>query len=579
MVRRNVQAIGRPQEARGIYVDVVVVVLLLLYVVPANATPESVVSFKATPSMFVDVGLDTPGLDAQEISRVFYETHDDTYNTLVIWTDFPVALAGGAARSLYVPVRNNVTGINAGLSGRRDEVFNSAEMYGSSGHLSGVVFMGNISDAVDDPNDPGFNGGFSVLNVLGHETMHRFGAFATYRDADGLHDDTLGRGGTHWSFFFHSGGSDLEGNTWEALGDGRFLSHGGGGRFSHLDQYLMGLRLPEQVEEEFFVLRNPQPALSPASPPLAGTVVSAQVAPVTVSMLEDALGKRVPSAADTDKTFLQAHILLTLLHSPQADEVTKVDRFRRAWNTYFFEGTDYMGRVLTRADGRDDSQEWRFVNSMEGWTLDGVAGEASGGLTVQVQEGPLHITHNNLHMAAEDAARILIELSVADMEGECEYEGVVRLIGDTTSVDLPFTGTPDGAVHTYTLAPDVRQSFVVRAMSVEVGLAHTEVHLRRIAQIGSLGRADADSDGVLDTWDNCPTTSNAHQADWDQNGIGDTCEGGVTMCNMAKNKLPADVCTCTSIAKPPNTYLALPFFLVVLLSGVRGRSRRTQQRR
>jgi len=37
---------------------------------------------------------------------------------------------------------------------------------------------------------------------------------------------------------------------------------------------------------------------------------------------------------------------------------------------------------------------------------------------------------------------------------------------------------------------------------------------------------DSDSDGVLDTEDNCPLDSNADQADSDGNGIGDACESG-----------------------------------------------------
>ena len=37
---------------------------------------------------------------------------------------------------------------------------------------------------------------------------------------------------------------------------------------------------------------------------------------------------------------------------------------------------------------------------------------------------------------------------------------------------------------------------------------------------------DADSDGVGDVCDNCPSTSNAPQTDSDEDGIGDDCEDG-----------------------------------------------------
>ena len=36
--------------------------------------------------------------------------------------------------------------------------------------------------------------------------------------------------------------------------------------------------------------------------------------------------------------------------------------------------------------------------------------------------------------------------------------------------------------------------------------------------------ADTDGDGVPDAQDNCPTTFNPNQADWDNDGTGDVCD-------------------------------------------------------
>jgi hypothetical protein len=41
--------------------------------------------------------------------------------------------------------------------------------------------------------------------------------------------------------------------------------------------------------------------------------------------------------------------------------------------------------------------------------------------------------------------------------------------------------------------------------------------------------ADVDSDGVVDTLDNCPALANSDQVDADINGVGDACEGCVAM--------------------------------------------------
>ena len=43
-------------------------------------------------------------------------------------------------------------------------------------------------------------------------------------------------------------------------------------------------------------------------------------------------------------------------------------------------------------------------------------------------------------------------------------------------------------------------------------------------QVNAAGCPDADSDGVADTGDNCPLTANPDQADFDRDGIGDTCD-------------------------------------------------------
>ncbi|NBD38950.1 MAG: hypothetical protein GVY10_10305 [Verrucomicrobia bacterium] len=48
-----------------------------------------------------------------------------------------------------------------------------------------------------------------------------------------------------------------------------------------------------------------------------------------------------------------------------------------------------------------------------------------------------------------------------------------------------------------------------------------------LALIVSEGKADADSDGISDWLDNCPTTSNADQSDLDGDGMGDVCDDDI----------------------------------------------------
>jgi hypothetical protein len=55
--------------------------------------------------------------------------------------------------------------------------------------------------------------------------------------------------------------------------------------------------------------------------------------------------------------------------------------------------------------------------------------------------------------------------------------------------------------------------------------------------------SDADSDGVPDVYDNCPTTPNPSQSDCDGDGSGDTCEINSGAADLNADGIP-DSCQC-----------------------------------
>ena len=70
--------------------------------------------------------------------------------------------------------------------------------------------------------DADFN---SVHGTLGQELGHRWGSFARFKegttstspcstDATGCNSALLGRSYQHWSYYFDTGGSPMEGNDW-----------------------------------------------------------------------------------------------------------------------------------------------------------------------------------------------------------------------------------------------------------------------------------------------------------------------------------------------------------------------------
>src|SRR5690606_3276408 len=87
-----------------------------------------------------------------------------------------------------------------------------------------------------------------------------FLAFASIRNPNNPNArPMLDTSNAHWNFNFNSDASLLEGN--------RIVDHGAGANprfetvatvegFSHLDQYLMGLRAPDEVAQEMFLVQN-----------------------------------------------------------------------------------------------------------------------------------------------------------------------------------------------------------------------------------------------------------------------------------------------------------------------------------
>ncbi len=65
--------------------------------------------------------------------------------------------------------------------------------------------------------------------------------------------------------------------------------------------------------------------------------------------------------------------------------------------------------------------------------------------------------------------------------------------------------------------------------------------------LGVVGELDADSDGVIDSLDNCPNTPNADQADSNSNGIGDACEAGPTCTDSDSDTFSTEGGACGTV--------------------------------
>src|SRR4029078_12436974 len=131
------------------------------------------------------------------------------------------------------------------------------------------VVMDRLSKFPDDPTQKVLDEN-STLSVMGQEVGHRWLAFLKFKDANGASSNALlGRDQAHWSFFFNSDASVMEGNKIDDLGGGSFRTVAAVEKYSLLDQYAMGL-VPDLDVPPFFYVESPinvQPAARAESAP------------------------------------------------------------------------------------------------------------------------------------------------------------------------------------------------------------------------------------------------------------------------------------------------------------------------
>jgi hypothetical protein len=281
----------------------------------------------------------TTELDLPALAAKFYQSHGDEYDQLVMFTNFPFDLEGAFAFELNI--KNEIRGI--GL-----EQFDFASDFGSNGRLQSFLAMNQLSEFPDDP-DTVFFGTNSTINIIGQEAGHRWLAYTRFRDNNGQNSTKLlGRDDAHWSFFFNSEASVMEGNQIEDLGSGNFRTTAATDRYSKLDQYIMGFRDPNQIGPMFYVDNVTGTTRTPSSAPAIGISFAGTRQNLTVNDIIATEGPRIPTVAAAPKVFKQAFILLVQRGtSPLSAEVAKLDRFRLRWQEFFGQVTDGLGTADT----------------------------------------------------------------------------------------------------------------------------------------------------------------------------------------------------------------------------------------
>jgi hypothetical protein len=279
-------------------------------------------------------------LDVVALSRKFYQSHPDNYDQLVFWTDAPLITDAFAYETT---VKNEVQGIGV-------DTYDLASDFGSAGRLRSLVVMDWLGKYPDNPTQK-FLGENNTLSLLGQESGHRWLALLEFRDRTGERSDALlGRDLAHWSFFFDSDASVMEGNDIEDLGGGSFRTAAAVQRYSLLDQYAMGL-IPDTAVPPFFYVESPVNLSAPRtreSAPEVGVTFNGTRRDVLIQDIIAIHGPRIPSAAESPKVNRQAFVYVPGLgRTADAAQVGKLDQIRRAWEGFFLQATDRRMTAVT----------------------------------------------------------------------------------------------------------------------------------------------------------------------------------------------------------------------------------------
>jgi hypothetical protein len=277
-------------------------------------------------------------IDTFAVSKKFYATHPDNYDQILLWTDQPLIRD---AFAYELNIKNEVRGIG-------QDVFDITSLTGSGGQLRSMVVMDWLGKYPDDPNTK-FLGENNTLSVLGQEVGHRWLAYISFRDRTGAPSNALlGRDDAHWSFFFDSDASVMEGNDIEDLGGGQFRTTDAVKRYSRLDQYIMGAIPPSSVPT-FFYVESPVSSKIRSDAPSIGVSFTGTRRDVLVDDVIAINGPRIPSFNDSSKVHRQAFIyVVSNGRTADAGQIAKLDRFRSVWESFFLQATEGRMTANTR---------------------------------------------------------------------------------------------------------------------------------------------------------------------------------------------------------------------------------------
>ncbi|MBL8149599.1 MAG: hypothetical protein JNN15_06690, partial [Blastocatellia bacterium] len=297
------------------------------------------------------------------VTRRFFQRHSDQYDMVIAFADsnYPTPTAGFGAFAYNAPIVNSILGLGTAIG-----AFNGGPAaYGSRGQLKSFCNMNTLRRYPVGTSTPVLVTN-SSLDVLGHEVGHLWGAFLNFDDNGVTSDELLGRALAHWSFFFNTEASVMEGNGYTDLGGGKFRTTSATSTYSRLDRYCQGtVANPGSV----FFIKNPtafdpqieisgqlvdpkNPAtrtLFPIAPPeFASVTVTGTRQDVRFEQILAVEGPRIPEVSPDQANLKVAFVLVTSPgFEPSSEDLDKIRAIRRDFVGYYRSITGGVGVLDT----------------------------------------------------------------------------------------------------------------------------------------------------------------------------------------------------------------------------------------
>ena len=316
-------------------------------------------------------------IDEFAVFHQFLRDHQDAYDSVIVFNEIGLTASQHALAHAYT-VRNEVTGI-----GKR--VFDSGPYFGSPRRTGSFVNMGSISGYPDNPLAPiSYRPDSSMLTVLAHEVGHQFLANAIFKDPETGHFNptTLGRQLSHWSFYFNTDASVLEGNAIRDNGPAanpRFETVAASQTYSALDKYLMGFLDPSEVGPSFLVeAPSADSSAARSRSPKVGVRFNGVRKEVRIEDIIAAHGDRRPDTSVSQRHFRHAFVLVVDEGTaPSPETLRRLERLRRLWRGYFSAHLD--GRATT-------ATELVQMLHLSTWPAGGLLAKGAGRARVEIAE-------------------------------------------------------------------------------------------------------------------------------------------------------------------------------------------------